>query len=98
MTTKECGESGNARLLIIYRFSGRNSLFEVTIGNSDVIKDNRIVYTRDNTPVPVSGSPLVIPDINRQGRVVGFYRLSGGTQQYAATLCEVVVVGREFVG
>ena len=30
--------------------------------------------------------------------MVGFYRLSGGKEKYVATLCEVVVVGREFVG
>ena len=79
-------------------FADRNSRFEVSVGDSDVIRDNNIVYTRGNTPVQVSESPLVIPDIDRQGRVVGFYRLSGGTDPYAAPLCEVVVVGREFVG
>ena len=30
--------------------------------------------------------------------MVGYGRLTGGPEQYAATLCEVVVVGREFVG
>ena len=79
-------------------FSDWNSGFDVTVGDSGVITDNPIVYTRGNTPISVSGSPLVIPDIDRQGRAVGFYRLSRGTQQHAATLCEVVVVGREFVG
>ena len=68
------------------------------MGDSIAIKNNPTVYTRGNTPVQVSESPLIIPDIDRQGRVVGFYRLSGGAEQQAATLCEVVVVGREFVG
>ena len=63
-----------------------------------MIKDNPSVYTRGDIPVLVSESPLVIPDIDRQGRVVGFYRLKGGHHEYLATLCEVVVVGREFVG
>ena len=85
-------------MYIYIYISDRNSRFDVNIGESDVIKNNPVVYTRNNTPIPVSESPLVIPDIGRQGRVVGFYRLSGGHEQYAATLCEVVVVGREFVG
>ena len=70
----------------------------MTVGDSDVIRVNPTVYTRNNTPVQVSESPLVIPDIDRQGRVVGYVRLSGGSDQHAATLCEVVVVGREFIG
>ena len=71
--------------------------FAVTVGNSENIHVNPVVYSRGDTPVP-AGDVLDITVDQAKGRYVGFYRKQNSKERESATLCEVVVIGREVIG
>ena len=84
--------------MLPYLFIIERNDFNITIGHQTGVKENpSCIEHLHITDVINNHVDVTCPTVMR-GRYVGFIRPGNGTDRYAATLCEVVVMGIKIIG